>query len=120
MKLLNKRIFIPLVAVIMLYCCSGCNASGVDELPHSIHQEANTQQALSLANLGDLRVVHLATEYLKDLGLNAAFQETLIEYHTASEPIVLELANEKTSEYVGEYLEVKLYYSGNQNEKPCE
>ncbi|HZK33730.1 MAG TPA: hypothetical protein VFD33_00280 [Bacillota bacterium] len=118
MKLVVKLIPLILVSTIILCACGDSyDGRGLEDAPKG-PKEADAQSTLVLANLEDLKILNLAANYLKDLGINASFYETLIEYHDANTPVTLELAGESSSEYTGEYLEVKFYYSDNSQEGP--
>lgn len=65
-----------------------------------------------LTQMDDLKAINLAANFLKDLGETVTFQETYIEYHDAEETAAhISLADGKSIDYSGDYLEIRLYDS---------
>ena len=87
--------------------------------PSELH-DAAFKGSSYLKQMDDLKAINLAANFLKGLGETVTFQETYIEFHEAQKAAVeIPLADGESVEYLGDYLEVRLYDSDDP-EDPCE
>lgn len=100
---------------------SQLEANMENEPEDSIPYDAAFQSSRLLIHMDDLKAINLAANYLKEQGESVSFQETYIEYHDAGESAAnITLADGKTIEYIGDYLEVRLFQSDDPVHNPCQ
>jgi hypothetical protein len=129
---MKKTICILLAAIGLMMAASSCtkitpsteepattapNTAAVDSEPHG----AAFKGGAYLQHMDDLKAINLAANYLKELGETVTYQETYIEFHEAQEAAVeIALAEGKSVEYAGDYLEIRFYNSDDPKNDPCE
>lgn len=87
----------------------------------TIPYDAAFQSSRLLIHMDDLKAINMAANYLKEQGETVSFHETYIEYHDAGETASgIILADGKTIEYIGDYLEVRLFQSDDPVHNPCQ
>lgn len=139
---MRKRMYALLTMVVILLLAVSCGTlptgsqAGVEEPPKTQTQSGTgmpmEQEDLIphdvvfrgssfLIQMDDLKAINMAANYLKELGETVTFQETYIEYHDAGKTAAnISLASGQSVDYMGDYLEVRLYQSNDPEEKPCE
>ena len=122
--MVKKKICMVLALISILLTTSSCGSGDkpgvfLDPEPSEPH-DAAFRGSSYLKQMDDLKAINLAANFLKDLGETVTFQETYIEYHEAQKAAVkLSLTGGESVEYLGDYLEVRLYDSDNPEEDPC-
>ncbi|HHY82673.1 MAG TPA: hypothetical protein GX505_08340 [Clostridiales bacterium] len=115
-------ILLTLILLFIIFAYVSCNAANTqkntqDQEPHDTAFKGST----FLIRMDDLKAINIAANYLKSLGETVSFQETYIEYHEAGKTAAkISLIGNKTIEYSGDYLEVRLYDSEDPVNHPCE
>jgi hypothetical protein len=121
----NKNLYALIMAIGVLVLAGSCNYLPIDTQEKSesdsIAHDAAFSSSSFLLHMDDLKAINLAANYLKELGEPVTFQETYIEYHDAGESALnIALSGGKNVDYVGDYLEVRLYQSDDETGSPCE
>lgn len=120
MKVKLKILFAIAFAVLVLVFSSSCSQRQEPDTSSIGQVENQTEGAFSLTSIDDQRVIKLAADYLKEEGLELVFQETFIEYHDSDSPVLLAFDNKKLDSYIGQWLEVRFYYSQDPVKQPCQ
>lgn len=88
-------------------------------LPSCRSSEPTVETQSRLTHMDDLKVINIAANYLKEQGEAISFQETYIEYHDAGTTTAhIALDDGETVEYLGEYLEIRLYQKDESKQNP--
>jgi hypothetical protein len=121
----NTKVYVLIIVIGILVLAGSCGSlpiytedkSEADSIPH----DAAFKSSSFLLLMDDMKAINLAANYLKEQGETVTFQETYIEYHDAGESTLdIALSGKEGVNYVGDYLEVRLYQSDDQTGNPCE